>query len=84
MVLVTTLNSVTMDELQLFREDTIIIRYAIQSTWPQTNLIFVVVFKKWRDTVLICLSSDDVLSQYFWSSHRLAHSSIKYSRLYNP
>jgi hypothetical protein len=55
-----------MDELQLFREDTIIIRYAIQSTWPQTNLIFVAVFKKRRDTVLICLGSDDALSQHFW------------------
>jgi len=50
-----------MDELQLLREDGII-RYAIHypSFQTQTNLIFVAVVDKRRDTVLICSRSDDV------------------------
>jgi len=45
MVLVATLNPVTMDVLQLFRGDTIIVWYAIKCTYPQANLIIVAVVK---------------------------------------
>ena len=59
---VATLNPATMELLSLFRGDTVICRYV----WPDlhficllTNLMFDS-GKKRRDTVLICLSSDDV------------------------
>ena len=62
MIPVATLNPATMELLSLFRGDTVICRYV----WPDihfcsqlTGLIFDS-GKKRRDTVLICLSSDDV------------------------
>ena len=57
---VATLNPATMEILQLFRGDTIIVRCVIQ------NLLIGVLLTSWysgkkrRDTVLICLSSDEV------------------------
>ena len=50
-----------MEILQLFRGDTIIVRYAIiPNKQSGVDLFFCPSGKKRRDTVLICLSSDDV------------------------
>jgi transitional endoplasmic reticulum ATPase len=50
-----------MEILQLFRGDTIIVRYVIfLSSCLSAILIYHTSGKKRRDTVLICLSSDDV------------------------
>lgn len=49
-----------MELLQLFRGDTIIIRYKYLWLLPKPYLLCAYSGKKRRDTVLICLSSDDV------------------------
>jgi transitional endoplasmic reticulum ATPase len=59
--IVATLNPVTMETLQLFRGDTIIVRFVIElSLLGVLSLTRRLSGKKRRDTVLICLSSDDV------------------------
>jgi transitional endoplasmic reticulum ATPase len=57
---VATLNPVTMENLQLFRGDTIIVRFVHEYVSFDLNLTHCLSGKKRRDTVLICLSSDDV------------------------
>jgi transitional endoplasmic reticulum ATPase len=49
-----------MENLQLYRGDTIIVRFVHDSVSFDLNLTHCLSGKKRRDTVLICLSSDDV------------------------
>ena len=49
-----------METLQLFRGDTIIVRFVLDSNTSTQKLTHHPSGKKRRDTVLICLSSDDV------------------------